>query len=48
MLMWLLLFLLLIVVFGSLGVFVAKLFFVVLAVALLVSILSGGLYARRR
>ena len=43
----LLLLLLMILVFGGLGIFVAKWFFIFLAVALLVSLLTGGSYLRR-
>lgn len=44
----LLLLLLMIILFGGLGVFVAKVFFVALAITLLLSILSGGVYIGRR
>jgi hypothetical protein len=47
MLMLLLFLLLLVVLFGSLGVFVAKAFFIVLAVALILSLATGGVYFRR-
>jgi hypothetical protein len=48
MLALLLVLLLLIVLFGGLGIFVAKAFFLALAIVLLVSILSGGFYVGRR
>jgi cation transporter-like permease len=48
MLAALLVLLLLILLFGGLGIFVAKVFFIALAIALLVSIVSGGLYLGRR
>jgi hypothetical protein len=48
MLPLLLVLLLLIVLFGGLGIFVAKAFFLALAIVLLVSILSGGFYVGRR
>ena len=38
--------LLLVVLFGGLGIFVAKVFFVALLVALLLSLVSGGMYFR--
>ncbi len=44
----LLLLLLMIILFCGLGVFVAKVFFVALAITLLLSILSGGVYIGRR
>lgn len=44
----LLLLLLLVLLFGGLGVFVAKAFFIALAVALVLSIVSGGFYIGRR
>ncbi len=44
----LLLLLLLVLLFGGLGVFVAKVFFVALAVVLVLSLVSGGAYYRRR
>lgn len=44
----LLLLILMILLFGGLGIFVAKAFFLALAVVLLVSILSGGFYVGRR
>lgn len=47
MLALLLLLVLLIVVFGGLGVFVAKVFFVGLAAVLIVGLLAGGGLARR-
>ena len=40
--------LLLIVLFGSLGIFVAKVFLFAALVALLLSVISGGYYVRRR
>jgi hypothetical protein len=48
MLAALLLLVVLIVLFGGLGIFVAKVFFVALAIVFLVSLLSGGFYVRRR
>ena len=48
MLAALLVLLLLILLFGGLGIFVAKVFFIALAIALLVSLVSGGLYLGRR
>ncbi|GMV86477.1 MAG: hypothetical protein AMXMBFR80_23320 [Dehalococcoidia bacterium] len=44
----LLLLVLLILLFGGLGIFVAKVFFIALAITLLLSVLSGGLYIGRR
>ncbi len=44
----LLLLILLVIVFGALGVFVAKLFFIALAVALVLSLLTGGGLLRGR
>jgi ABC-type Na+ efflux pump permease subunit len=46
MLAFLLLLLLLVVLFGGLGVFVAKVFLVAALVALLLSLLTGGVYVR--
>ncbi len=43
----LLLLLLLVLVFGGLGIFVAKWFFILLAVALVISLLTGGSFLRR-
>ncbi|MCC6382608.1 MAG: DUF1328 domain-containing protein [Dehalococcoidia bacterium] len=37
-----------ILLFGGLGIFVAKVFFLVMAVMLLVSLIGGGTYIRRR
>ncbi len=48
MLALLLLLLLGVLLFGGLGIFVAKVFFLVMAVMLLVSLISGGTYIRRR
>jgi hypothetical protein len=48
MLALLLILLLLVLLFGGLGVFVAKVFLFVALVALAVSLLSGGVYFRRR
>ncbi len=48
MLAALLVLLLLVLLFGGLGIFVAKVFFIALAVALLLSIVSGGFYVGRR
>ncbi|MFN8618767.1 MAG: DUF1328 domain-containing protein [Dehalococcoidia bacterium] len=48
MLALLLLLLLGILLFGGLGIFVAKVFFLVMAVMLLVSLIGGGTYIRRR
>jgi hypothetical protein len=48
MLAALLLILLLVLVFGGLGIFVAKVFFIALAVAILLSLITGGLYIGRR
>jgi hypothetical protein len=47
MLPLLLLFLILILLFGGLGIFVARLFFVALLVVLVVALLSGMRYRRR-
>jgi len=44
----LLLLLLMVLLFGSLGLFVAKVFFIALAISLLLSFVSGGLYIGRR
>ncbi len=44
----LLLLVLLILLFGGLGIFVAKVFFIALAITLFLSVLSGGLYIGRR
>ncbi len=44
----LLLLILLVLVFGGLGIFVAKVFFIALAVALILSFISGGALMRRR
>ena len=44
----LLILLLLILVFGGLGIFVAKIFLIALAVALLLSLVTGTSYVRRR
>jgi hypothetical protein len=43
----LILLLLLVLLFGGLGIFVAKVLFVALAVALLVSLLTGTAWVRR-
>lgn len=48
MLGMLLLLLLLIVLFGGLGIFVAKVFFIALAVAVVLSLLTGSTFIRRR
>ena len=48
MLALLLILLLGVLLFGGLGIFVAKVFFVVMAVMLLVSLIGGGTYIRRR
>ncbi len=48
MLALLLLLILGILLFGGLGIFVAKVFFLVMAVMLLVSLIGGGTYFRRR
>lgn len=48
MLAALLILLLLILLFGGLGIFVAKVFFIALAIAVLVSLVSGGLFIGRR
>lgn len=48
MLALLLLLILGILLFGGLGIFVAKVFFLVMAVMLLVSLVGGGTYIRRR
>ena len=47
MLVALLLILLLILLFGGLGIFVAKVFFIAMAVVLIVGLLTGGFAARR-
>ena len=44
----LLILLLLILLFGGLGIFVAKVFFIALAVALILSLVTGGFYLRGR
>ncbi len=44
----LLVLLLLILVFGGLGIFVAKVFFLALAVVFLLSLVSGGVWYGRR
>lgn len=44
----LVLLLLLVLVFGGLGVFVAKVFLIAMVVALLLSLVSGGMYIGRR
>jgi hypothetical protein len=44
----LVLLLVLILLFGGLGLFVAKVFFIGLAIVFLVSLFSGGFYVRRR
>lgn len=44
----LILLILLILLFGGLGIFVAKVFFLAMAVLFLISFLSGGYYMRRR
>jgi hypothetical protein len=44
----LLLLLLLVLLFGGLGIFVAKVFFIALAVVLILSLVSGSTYYRRR
>lgn len=43
----LLLLILMILLFGGLGLFVAKWFFILLAMALVVSVITGGAYVRR-
>lgn len=48
MLAILLLLILGILLFGGLGIFVAKVFFIALAVMVLLSLVSGGSYLRRR
>jgi hypothetical protein len=48
MLLALVLLLLLIVLFGGLGIFVAKVFFVAMAVALLIALVTGGMGYRGR
>jgi hypothetical protein len=40
--------LLLVLLFGSLGVLVAKAFFIVLVIALVLSLVTGSVYTRRR
>jgi hypothetical protein len=47
MLLALVLLLLLILLFGGLGVFVAKVFFIAMAIALLIALVTGG-YSYRR
>jgi hypothetical protein len=47
MLLALVLLLLLILLFGGLGVFVAKVFFIAMAVALVVAFVTGGMTFRR-
>lgn len=47
MLLALVLLLLLILLFGGLGIFVAKVFFIAMAVALVVALLTGGFSYRR-
>jgi len=44
----LLLLILLVLVFGGLGIFVAKVFFIALAVVLILSFISGGALMRKR
>lgn len=44
----LLLLLVLVLLFGGLGVFVAKIFFLALAAVLIVSLITGSSYYRRR
>lgn len=44
----LVLLLLLVLLFGGLGVFVAKVFLIAMVVALLLSLVSGGMYIGRR
>lgn len=44
----LLILLLLILLFGGLGIFVAKVFFIALLVVILVSLATGGMFARGR
>lgn len=48
MLAALLILLLLILVFGGLGIFVAKIFFVALAIAVVLSLVTGGISFRRK
>ncbi len=48
MLAALLILLLLILVFGGLGIFVAKVFFVALAIAVVLSLVTGGISFRRK
>ncbi|MGB2695616.1 MAG: hypothetical protein WBD55_10590 [Dehalococcoidia bacterium] len=43
----LLVLILMILLFGGLGLFVAKWFFILLALALVMSVLTGGVYVRR-
>ena len=40
--------LLLVLLFGGLGIFVAKVFFFALLISVLLSFVSGGYYVRRR
>ena len=47
MLLALVLLLLLVLLFGGLGVFVAKVFFIALAAVLIMSLLAGSSYMRR-
>jgi hypothetical protein len=44
----LILLILLVLLFGGLGVFVAKIFFLALVAVLLMSLIGGGVYSRRR
>ena len=44
----LILILLLVLLFGGLGVFVAKIFFLALVAVLIVGLIGGGAYSRRR
>jgi hypothetical protein len=48
MLAALLVLLLLILLFGGLGIFVAKAFLIVLAVAAVIALVTGGLFVSRR
>jgi hypothetical protein len=48
MLAALLLLVLLVLLFGGLGIFVAKVFFIALAVAVVLALVSGGLFFGRR
>ena len=43
----LLILLLLVLLFGGLGIFVAKVFFIALAVVLIASLVTGGMFSRR-